>query len=93
MATKKVTLELPVSVCEQLQELAAVEQKDPIEVITELVDVAHQRQSWLRELEELRDLIREQGGLQISTNKEEMIEQLRQTRREIFEAEYAHLYR
>ena len=93
MATKKVTLELPVSVYEQLQELAAVEQKDPIEVITELVDVAHQRQSWLRELEELRDLIREQGGLQISTNKEEMIEQLRQTRREIFEAEYAHLYR
>ena len=93
MATKKVTLELPVSVCEQLQELAAVEQKDPIEVITELVDVAHQRQSWLRELEELRDLIREQGGLQISTNKEEMLEQLRQTRREIFEAEYAHLYR
>ena len=93
MATKKVTLELPVSVYEQLQELAAVEQKDPIEVITELVDVAHQRQSWLRELEELRDLIREQGGLQISTNKEEMIEQLRQTRLEIFEAEYAHLYR
>ena len=93
MATKKVTLELPVSVYEQLQELAAVEQKDPIEVITELVDVAHQRQSWLRELEELQDLIREQGGLQISTNKEEMLEQLRQTRREIFEAEYAHLYR
>ena len=93
MATKKVTLELPVSVYEQLQELAAVEQKDPSEVITELVDVAHQRQSWLRELEELRDLIREQGGLQISTNKEEMLEQLRQTRREIFEAEYAHLYR
>ena len=93
MATKKVTLELPVSVYEQLQELAAVEQKDPIEVITELVDVAHQRQSWLRELEELQDLIREQGGLQISTNKEEMIEQLRQTRREIFEAEYAHLNR
>jgi hypothetical protein len=93
MATNMIKLELPVSVYEQLQELAAVEQKDPIEVITELIDKAHQRQSWLRELEELRDLIREQGGLQISTNKEEMIEQLRQTRYEIFEAEYAHLYR
>jgi GTPase Era involved in 16S rRNA processing len=93
MATNIVKLELSVSVYEQLQELAAVEQKDPIEVITELIDKAHQRQSWLRELEELRDLIREQGGLQISTNKEEMIEQLRQTRYEIFEAEYAHLYR
>ena len=93
MAANIVKLELPISVYEQLQELAAVEQKDPIEVITELIDKAHQRQSWLRELEELRDLIREQGGLQISTNKEEMLEQLRQTRREIFEAEYAHLYR
>jgi small-conductance mechanosensitive channel len=93
MATNMIKVELPVSAYEQLQELAAVEQKDPIEVITELIDMAHQRQSWLRELEELRDLIREQGGLQISTNKEEMIEQLRQTRREIFEAEYAHLYR
>ena len=93
MATNMIKVELPASAYEQLQELAAVEQKDPIEVITELIDMAHQRQSWLRELEELRDLIREQGGLQISTNKEEMIEQLRQTRREIFEAEYAHLYR
>ena len=52
MATNKVNLELPASVYDQLQELAAVEQKDPIEVITELIDMAHQRQSWLRELEE-----------------------------------------
>jgi hypothetical protein len=59
MATNIVKLELPVSVYEQLQELAAVEQKDPIEVITELIDIAHQRQSWLRELYELQDLIRE----------------------------------
>ena len=93
MATNMIKLELPARVYEQLQELAAVEQKDPIEVITELIDMAHQRQSWLRALEELQDMIREQGRLQISTNKEEMLEQLRQTRREIFEAEYAHLYR
>ena len=55
--------------------------------------MAHQRQSWLRELHELQELIREQGGLRIGTTKEEVIEKLRQTRREIFEAEYAHLYR
>jgi len=93
MTTKKVTLELPASIYEQLQELAAVEQKNPIEVITELIDIAYQQHSWLKQLHELQDLIREQGGLQISTDKEEMIEKLRQTRREIFEAEYAHLYR
>ena len=86
-------LSRPITVYDQLQELAAAEQKDPIEIITALIDIAHQRQSWLRELEELRDLIREQGGLRIGTTKEEVIEKLRQTRREIFEAEYAHLYR
>ena len=93
MATNMIKLELPARVYEQLQELAAVEQKDPIEVITELIDIAHQRQGWLKELTELQDLIQEQGGLQIGDTKEEVIEKLRQTRREIFEAEYAHLYR
>jgi hypothetical protein len=36
MATNMIKVELPVSAYEQLQELAAVEQKDPIEIITEL---------------------------------------------------------
>ena len=93
MAIKKVTLELPASMYEQLHELAEAEQKNPIEVIIELIDIAYQQHSWLRELHELQDLIREQGGLQIGTTKEELIEKLRRTRREIFEAEYAHLYR
>jgi hypothetical protein len=93
MATDVVTLELPASSYDQLQELAISEQTDPIEIITELIAMAYQRQSWLRELTELRELIRQQGGLQIGTTKEEVVEKLRQTRREIFEAEYAHLYR
>jgi len=40
-----------------------------------------------------REQIRQDGGLQVGTTKDEVVERLRQTRREIFEAEYAHLYR
>jgi hypothetical protein len=62
-------------------------------VIRRLVAMANQRHAWRRDLTALRDQIREEGGLQIGTTKEEVVERLRQTRREIFEAEYAHLYR
>jgi hypothetical protein len=93
MATNMVTVELPANSYDQLQELAASGQADPIEIMTELIALAYQRQGWLKELTELQDLIQEQGGLQIGDTKEEVIEKLRQTRREIFEAEYAHLYR
>jgi hypothetical protein len=46
----------------------------------------------LRDLTALREEIRQAGGLKVGTTKDEVVERLRQTRREIFEAEYAHLY-
>lgn len=58
-----------------------------------LVVAANQRRAWLRNLATLREQIRQDGGLQVGTTKDEVVERLRQTRREIFEAEYAHLYR
>jgi hypothetical protein len=93
MATDIVTLQLPIDLYDKLQDLAEAEQTDPIEVISHLIALAHQRQGWLRDLNALRKQIRQDGGLQVGTTKEEVVEQLRQTRREIFEAEYAHLYR
>jgi hypothetical protein len=87
------TIQLPASLYAELQALAADEQIDPVEVIRRLVAIANQRHAWRRDLMALRDQIREEGGLQIGTSKEEVVERLRQTRREIFEAEYAHLYR
>ena len=93
MATDIVTLQLPIGLYDKLQDLAEAEQADPIEVIAHLIAMAHQRQGWLRDLSALRKQIRQDGGLRVGTTKEEVIEQLRQTRREIFEAEYAHLYR
>jgi hypothetical protein len=64
-----------------------------VEVISQLVSIVYQQRGWLRDLTTLREQIQQEGGLPIGTTKEEVLEQLRQTRRKIFEAEYAHLYR
>jgi len=57
-----------------------------------------QRDRWVSaskstELAALREQIRQHGGLQVGTAKEEVVERLRQTWLEIFEAGYAHVYR
>jgi hypothetical protein len=92
MATEIITLQLPINLYDQLQELATEEQIEPVEVISQLISAAYQHRGWLRDLIALREQIRRDGGLQVGQNKEEVIAQLRQTRREIFEVEYAHLY-
>jgi hypothetical protein len=61
--------------------------------IREAVEEKVTRMRWQRNLESLRREIREAGGLELEGSKEEVIERLRKTRREIFETEYAHLYR
>ena len=87
-----VTVRLPASLYAKLETLATEEQTDPIEMIGRLVTVASQRRAWLRDLTALREEIRQAGGLRIGATKDKVVERLRQTRREIFEAEYAHLY-
>jgi hypothetical protein len=86
------TLQLPSKLYDELQLLATEERSDPVEVIGRLVAMASRRRAWLRDLEDLREEIRRDGGLQVGTTRDKVVERLRQTRREIFEAEYAHLY-
>lgn len=92
MGTPVVTIQFPASLYADLQSLASEEQTDPIEIISRLVSMANQRRAWLRDLAALREQIRRDGGLQVGDTKDAVVERLRQTRREIFEAEYAHLY-
>lgn len=92
MMNDMITVELPASLFQKLQDLADAEQTDPITVMSRLIALAYQQQSWLRDLEILRQDIRQTGGLPVGTSRETVIEQLRQTRHNIFEAEYAHLY-
>ena len=93
MTTEVVTLQLPTSLYDKLQELAAEEQSDPVTIITHLVTSAYQHRGWLRDLAALREQIQQDGGLNVGSTKEEVVERLRQTRREMFDIEYAHLYR
>jgi len=88
-----VTVQLPASLHDDLQALAEDEQTDVVEVIGRLLALASQRRRWLRDLTSLREQIRQEGGLQVGTTKEEIVERLRQARRDIFETQYAHLYR
>ena len=88
-----VTIELPRQLYTDLESLAADDQTDPIDMIARLVALARERQSWRRDLAKLREQIQQDGGLHVGATKEEVVERLRQTRRQIFEAEYAHLYR
>ena len=93
MDTELVTLQLPTSLYEMLQTLATEEHTDLVSVLAQLIADAYQRKSWLQDLSALRQKIQDEGGLPQGKTKEEMIAQLRQTRQEIFETEYAHLYR
>jgi hypothetical protein len=92
MDTPVVTVRLPASLYAELESLATEEQIDPVEMIGRLVTVASQHRAWRRDLTALREEIRQAGGLRIGATKDQVVERLRQTRREIFEAEYAHLY-
>lgn len=56
--------------------------------IREAVEEKVARMRWRRDLAELQGEIREVGGLKLQGSKEEVIERLRETRRQTFEAEY-----
>ena len=88
-----VTVRLPASLYAELETLATEERTDPVEITGRLVTAASQRRAWLRDLTALREEIRRSGGLKTGATKEKVVERLRRTRREIFEVEYAHLYR
>jgi hypothetical protein len=93
MESPLVTIQIPVDLYSELQALAEEEQTTPAKVIERLLSLARQRRAWLRDLAALRAQIQRDGGLQIGKTKEAVVEQMRATRRRIFEAEYAHLYR
>ena len=92
--TTRVTLVLPTDTYEEIE--LAREREDIPSVagfIRRAVDEKLARMRWQRDLAELRSEIHSAGGLTVQGSKEQVIERLRETRHQIFEAEYAHLYR
>ncbi len=47
---------------------------------------------WVEGWNQLRKQVGKSGGIIVGLTKDEIVSRLRQTRQEIFEAEYAHLY-
>ena len=93
MSASTVPLQLPAALYAELQSLAQEEQTEPVVILSRLVAAARLRRAWMGDLAALREQIAQDGGLRVGGTKEEVVERLRRTRREIFEAEYAHLYR
>ena len=88
-----ITLELPVQVYTDLKFLADKAQIDLIELLRRWAVSTQEQLAWQQGWDELRQLVKVEGGLDVGTTKEEVVEQMRKTRQELFEAEYAHLYR
>lgn len=88
-----VSIEIPFALYSRVEALAVEVETDPENLIATLVEVGCQRSVWLRDLQELQEQIKRDGGLRVGKSREEVVEQVRRTRTEIFDAEYAHLYR
>lgn len=93
MNTETVTLQLPASLYADLEELANESCQDPIAIITKWVDEIRQRRQWQQGWAELRAQVQRDGGFQMDETSEDIVALTRRSRQEIFEAEYAHLYR
>ncbi len=93
MGKETITLSLPAGLYAKLEKLAAESGSTPIDEIATLIEDAKSRRVWLRALDDFSKEIQEDDNRENVPDQEELIEQLRKTRREIFEAEYAHLYR
>ncbi len=87
MNATMVTVRLPAGLYADLQTLAQEEQAEPVAILSQLVKAARQRRAWLNDLAALRKQIEQDGGLSVGATKEEVVEQLRRSRREIFETD------
>ena len=63
-----------------------------VEVLAELTARRETPRSWREELTALQASIAAHGGLNVGETTEEIVEHMRRTRQEVWDAEYAHLY-
>ncbi len=93
MSTETVTLQLPISLYADLADLASEAHQDPVAIIAEWVEEVRQRRLWQQGWADLRAEVQKDGGFSPEAPSEEFVTLTRRSREEIFEAEYAHLYR
>jgi len=97
MSSTAIVWEVPDSLYSELveaqKELAFPQLNDLISQAVQRYLAETQRQTWRQEFYEFQKQVRASGGLRLGDTKEEVIANLREQRRELFEAEYAYLYR
>ena len=96
MSTTEIVWEVPENLN---RELVKAQRELAFPAVVDLVTQAVQRylaeiehQTWQQEFRDFQKQVRAAGGFHLGATKEELIIRLREQRREIFEAEYAHLY-
>lgn len=100
MSTKEITWQVPE---ELYNEMLRAKETYALPDLAELIQQAvqywlqeFQRQAYQQELEKLQQEIQAAGGtaaMGLGTTKEEIITNLRRTRQQIYEEDYANLYR
>jgi len=96
MSTQAILWEVPEGLYRELtwaqRELAYPSVIDIISqaVQRRLAEIRHE--AWLREFRQFQQQVRLSGGFRLGETKEEVIANLREIRRRIFEEEHAHLY-
>jgi hypothetical protein len=88
-----VTVHLPADLYHDIETIASEQQKDVVQLLIKLLRSAVQQYEWRKGWQELRQLVQQDGKLPAEMSVDELVEQMRKIREEIFEAEYAHLYR
>ena len=96
MPSREITWEVPEGLYRELlwaqEELAY---PSPLDLISQAVQrrlAEIRREAWQREFRLLQQQVRATGGFGLGETKDEVIANLREIRRQIFEEEFAHLY-
>lgn len=77
----------------QAESLEALKEEIAIDVTTRIFEAIGRPLTWPEGLALIQQQVAAAGGLGFGDDADAIVEQMRQTRREIFEADYAHLYR
>jgi hypothetical protein len=94
MDTVTTTIQLPADIYAEIETFAAEEQSDLNTLLVSMIRRSLEARKWQKGWRELHEMIQRDGGLpHVGNTTEEIVEHMRKTRQEVFEAEYAHLYR
>lgn len=97
MDTENTTLIIPTRLYERLHALANAEQLAVPELLAQMTEQTERQtdhtHQWQATLRALRALIQQEGSLSVGADDDELLDRLRHTRRDLFDAEYADLYR